>query len=119
MAATRVLIVEDDPFIAMDLETTINDRLAGKAELIVVGSLEEAGRAVQAPVSFALLDVDVIGGKTFALAERLTRDGTPFAFVSGSVPADLPVPLRTAPFIRKPFSPPEILRLVESALGPV
>jgi len=119
LAGARVLIVEDDPFIAMDLETTINDKLAGKAELVVASSLEEAGKAVQAPLSFALLDVDVIGGKTYALAERLNRDGTPFAFVSGSIPADLPVLLRSAPFIRKPFSPPEILRLVENVLGPV
>ncbi|MBN8943328.1 MAG: response regulator [Rhizobiales bacterium] len=117
MAAARVLIVEDDPFIAMDLETTIGDGLGDKADLVVVGSLEEAGRAVRAPVSFALLDVDVIGGKTFALAESLARDGTPFAFVSGSLPTDLPVLLRDRPFIRKPFSPPEILRLVEKALA--
>ncbi|QCI67782.1 response regulator [Phreatobacter stygius] len=117
MANTRVLIVEDDPFIALDLEATVGDGLDGDAELVVVGSLDEANKAAEAPLSFALLDIDVIGGKTFALAQALASRGTPFAFVSGSLPADLPELLRAVPFVRKPFSAPEIRRLVENVLN--
>ena len=39
MADIRVLIVEDDPFIAMDIETAVAEQLGDGVELIVVESV--------------------------------------------------------------------------------
>lgn len=118
MTKQRILIVEDDPFIAMDIEMAVADGLNGNAEVIVVDSLRDAQALTEAGLNCALLDVDVIGGKTFDIALRLHRRGTPFAFVSGSLPADLPTELDGAAFVRKPFHPRDILGFVTSALGP-
>ena len=114
----RILIVEDDPFIALELEAVVAEALDGGAEVIVTGSLAAAGAAAEAPLAFALLDIDVIGGKTFALAALLAARGTPFAFASASLPGDLPEGLRSARFVGKPFSGAVIQALVLEALGP-
>ena len=78
----NVLIVEDDPIIALDFEDTILGfgvkavRTAGN----VVKALEMI--ADQAP-DFALLDVGLGREKSFAIAERLDALKIPFVFVTG------------------------------------
>jgi DNA-binding NtrC family response regulator len=116
MSEIRILIVEDDPFIAMDIESAVADKLGGRAELIVVESVAEARKVAASYVSCALLDIDVVGGKTFDVAASLLAKGTPFAFVSGSTPSDVPYPLRDVRFLRKPFSINEIASFVANAL---
>lgn len=118
MSEIRILIVEDDPFIAMDIESAVSETLGDKAKLIVVESLSKARSAADTQISCALLDVDVVGGKTFEVAASLKAKGTPFAFVSGSSPSDLPNELRDARFVRKPFSTGEIVTFVCDALSP-
>lgn len=117
MSDIRVLIVEDDPFIAMDIESALAAQLGERAELIVVESLDEARRMAGHELSCALLDIDVVGGKTFEVAASLLERGTPFAFVSGSAPHEVPQPLREVRFLRKPFSTADIATFVSSAIG--
>lgn len=117
MSDIRVLIVEDDPFIAMDIESAVAEQLGTRAELIVVESLTQARHICASKLSCALLDIDVVGGKTFDVAANLLRNGTPFAFVSGSTPTDVPEDLRTVRFLRKPFSTQEIARFVSDAVA--
>jgi len=116
MSDIRILIVEDDPFIAMDLESTVADEFGDAVELIVVESVSAARALVDTRLSCALLDIDVVGGKTFDVAECLLKRGTPFAFVSGSTPNDVPDPLREVRFLRKPFSTAEVARFVTAAV---
>ena len=117
MADIRVLIVEDDPFIAMDIESAVADQLGDDVELIVVGSVAEARRMAAKRLACALLDIDVVGGKTFDVASALQETGTPFAFVSGSAPHEVPAALRGVRFLRKPFSTREVAAFVRSAVG--
>lgn len=117
MAGIRVLIVEDDPFIAMDIESAVSEELGGDAELIVVESVSQARRAADQPLDCALLDIDVVGGKTFAIAASLRARGTPLAFVSGSAPSEVPPELRDVRFVRKPFSADELGRFVSKAVN--
>lgn len=112
----RVLIVEDDPFIAMDIEAAVSENLGDTTEIFVVDSLRDAQAMTEGSIDVALLDVDVVGGKTFEIALDLIRRGTPFAFVSGSLPADLPPELGSAAFVRKPFHARDIVGFVRSAL---
>ncbi len=115
--AISVLIVEDDPFIAMDIESAVAEELGAEAELVVVESVAEANRAATKKFSCALLDIDVVGGKTYDIASALQKRGTPIAFVSGSAPHEVPPQLRTARFLRKPFSTREIVAFVLAAVG--
>ena len=117
MADIRVLIVEDDPFIAMDIEAAVAEQLGDRAELIVVESVAQARREAAGQLSCALLDIDVLDGKTFEVADALQRTGIPFAFVSGSAPHEVPKPLRQARFLRKPFSTREVAAFVMALIG--
>lgn len=118
MSRQRIVVVEDDPFIAMDIEAAMLDHLGDRTEIIVTDNLREAQGLVEEAVHCVLLDVDVVGGKTFDIARQLRERGTPFAFVSGSLPADLPPELREVAFVRKPFRPRDIVGFVRSALPP-
>ncbi len=117
MSGIRILIVEDDPFIAMDIESAVSEELGEGAELIVVESVSQARRAANMPISCALLDIDVVGGKTFEVAASLVARGTPLVFVSGSAPTEVPPELRDVTFVRKPFSAGELVDFVSRAVG--
>lgn len=109
MRRRRVLIVEDDPMVALDLEAIVAG--AADAEVAVADSAAEARRALgDATFDAALLDIDVTDGKTFELAVLLAERGTPFAFVSGSRRDEVPPPLRGVPFLPKPYDPQEVER---------
>lgn len=116
MSDVRILIVEDDPFIAMDIESAVAEELGDDAVMLIVASVEAAKREAAKNWSCALLDIDVVGGKTFDVAASLLQNGVPFAFVSGSTPLDVPKPLRDVQFLRKPFSTTDIVSFVASAV---
>lgn len=77
-----VLIVEDDPIIALDFEDTIL-RLGVKT-VRTAGNVTCALQLIdeRAP-DFALLDIGLVRENSFAVAERLETLDIPFAFVSG------------------------------------
>lgn len=123
MQTRRILIVEDDPMVALDLEGIVLDIAAGldhvsSAHVAVAGSVGEA-RRVLASHAFdaALLDIDVADGKTFEVAALLREQGTPFAFVSGARPEEVPAPLRDVPFVPKPYNPDDIEKTLLTRLA--
>jgi len=97
----RVLIVEDDFLIAIELETIIGD--VSGSDVTVRHSVESTKEVLHEPFDFAFLDIEVTDGKTFDIARSLTTKGIPFAFVSGAWPDGLPEELGFAHFIPKPF----------------
>ncbi|MBZ6076531.1 response regulator [Microvirga puerhi] len=111
----RILILEDDPFIAMDLEMILQDRAH---EIIGIYSSIRAARAHLADeFDYALLDIDVVDGKSFDVAVELLERKVPFAFVSASLPGDIPAGLERVAFIAKPFEEMAILRCIEGKLS--
>ena len=95
-----VLIVEDDPIIALDFEDTI---LGFGVKLVRTAAnvAKALNMIAERPPEFALLDVSLIREKSFAVAERLEALKIPFAFVTG-YGAEVRLP---AEFIRKPRLP--------------
>ena len=99
-----VLIVEDDPIIALDFE----DRILGFG-VTTVRTAAGVARALQmigdrAP-DFALLDVGLVHEKSFAVAERLDALKIPFVFVTGYGSAVVfPAAFAHAPTLPKPCS---------------
>jgi DNA-binding NtrC family response regulator len=109
MRRRRVLIVEDDPMVALDLESIVVG--AADADVAVATSVQEARRVLgDAVFDAAFLDIDVLDGKTFDLAQQLADRGMPFVFVSGARREDVPSPLRQVPFLPKPYDPQDIER---------
>jgi CheY-like chemotaxis protein len=77
-----VLIVEDDPIIALDFEDTILG--FGVKTVRTAGSVARALEMIAAHApDFALLDVGLVREKSFAIAERLQALKIPFVFVTG------------------------------------
>lgn len=100
----NVLIVEDDPIIALDFEDTILG--FGVKAVRTAGNVAKALQMIadQAP-DFALLDVGLVREKSFAIAERLDELKIPFVFVTGyGADVRLPAPLADKPRLPKPYS---------------
>jgi CheY-like chemotaxis protein len=100
--AMRILILEDDPLLAFDLQCIVEE--CGHEVVTLCGSLEDLRSHLDDATDFAFLDVDLPDGKSYELAARLDERRVPFAFVSGSRRGDMPEHLRHAHFIPKPYS---------------
>src|SRR3954471_19134697 len=99
-----ILIVEDDPIIALDFE----DTLLGFG-VKTVRTAPSVARALdlidQRRPEFALLDVGLIRENSFAVAERLGALKIPFVFVTGyGSDARLPAAFANKPRLPKPYS---------------
>ena len=107
-----VLIVEDDPIIALDFEDTILN--------LGVKSVRSAGNvataldliAARAP-EFALLDVGLARENSFAVAERLAGLQIPFAFVTGYGADKVPPAFADRPRLPKPCSSEALLIVLQ------
>src|SRR3954463_7544686 len=92
----RILVVEDEALIAMDLERIV--RCAGCEVLGPVGRAEEALRlAAGGRPDAAILDIKLSDGDSFAVADALARRRVPFVFVTGSGAGRRAPPLRGPP----------------------
>ena len=99
-----VLIVEDDPIIALDFEDTIlgfGVKSGADRRQCSASARHDRERVPE----FALLDVGLTREKSFAIAERLEALKIPFAFVTGyGADARLPRHSRRRPRLPKPYS---------------
>lgn len=105
----RVLIVEDEPLIAMDLEDIVCGAVG--ADCVWSRTADEGVRRVREGVDFALLDFDLERGTSLEVASLLADSHIPFCFVSGRSRA-LPARFRDVPRVSKPFRPSDIQRML-------
>jgi DNA-binding NtrC family response regulator len=114
-----VLIVEDDPIIALDFEYTILG--FGVKAVRTTGNVAQALDLIadRAP-DFALLDVGLIREKSFAIAARLDELKIPFVFISGyGTDVRLPAAFADRPRLPKPYSSDALRALLRSRAGTV
>jgi two-component SAPR family response regulator len=116
MKPLRILIVEDEAIIAMDLENTVAQVVP--ATFLTEESVAATKNILDQPLDFVFLDINVTDGETFEIAKLLQRKGIPFAFVSGYPRHDLPAGLRKALFIPKPYRRDQIMSGLLPVLGP-
>jgi CheY-like chemotaxis protein len=108
-----VLIVEDDPIIALDFEDTILG--FGVKRVRTAASVAKALEMIadRAP-DFALLDIGLVHEKSFAIAERLDALGIPFVFVTGYGPTmAFPAAFAQRPTLPKPYSAAALQALLQ------
>ncbi|BCW90211.1 hypothetical protein sos41_33790 [Alphaproteobacteria bacterium SO-S41] len=112
----RILVVEDEPMIAMDLEAQLED-----AGCTVIGPAETLATArrliVEAVFDGALLDANLGGERVDELAALLTQKGIPFAFASGYGREALPREHREAPLLEKPFVSGQLVAVLGDLLS--
>jgi len=112
-----VLIVEDDPLIALDFEDTILG--FGVKTVRTAGNVARALEMIadRAP-DFALLDVGLVREKSFAIAERLDALKIPFVFVTGyGAAGTFPAAFAHTPTLSKPYSTDALKALLRRRSG--
>src|SRR5262249_12016955 len=109
---TDVLVVEDDPIIALDFEDTI--LALGVKSVRSAGSVATAlGLIAARAPEFAFLDVGLARENSFAVAERLAALGIPFAFVTGYGADKVPPAFAARPRLPKPCSSDALLVVLQ------
>jgi DNA-binding response OmpR family regulator len=87
LRGARVLVVEDDALLLMELESILQD--AGAEIVACCRNLKDGLTALeQKPPAAAILDVRIGQGTIAPVARRLANCGTPFLFYTGQVEND-------------------------------
>ena len=117
MPEGRVLIVEDEPLIAMELH-----RLLSQAGLEVsgpVGTLAQAlDLAGDETLTGAIIDINLGFDTSYPVADRLRASGLPVIFVTGYAAEILPERFASQAILRKPIDPHMLIATLRRELGP-
>lgn len=114
-AGTRVLVVEDEVLVAMFIEDVLTEagcQIVGIARRVadaldIIGSRD---------IDLALLDLNLDGKETYAIADELKRRAIPFIFCTGYGAIGVRADYRGHPALDKPFGDEQLRRAVAGAL---
>jgi CheY-like chemotaxis protein len=109
------LIIEDEIFVALDLERILVD---GGYQVAAIAADSDQALAAAPGCSFAFVDINLRDGATGPqIAERIARDyGVKVVFVTAN-PAQIGVPTDALGYVRKPFNDRSILAAAALATG--
>jgi DNA-binding response OmpR family regulator len=112
----RVLLVEDEPLIAIALESTLKE-----LGFDVVASATGISSALQVigrePVECAILDVNLGSQRVDAVADALAARNCPFIFMTGYSTSDVPPGHRGRTVLQKPFRLDRLLAVLHAEFG--
>lgn len=113
MTPKTVLLVEDEIFVALDLQMALED--AGWTVAGPYASIATASEYLKSNrPACAILDVRLTDGEVFPVADTLNRAGVPFVFHSGHADGDeLERRYPNSAFCSKPCLPTTLLKRVE------
>ena len=111
LAGMSVLIIEDEPLIAMSLESELQD--AG-AEVVKIASSSSSARSVIGEgnsFDAAIVDLHVANGDTSALARLLSERRVPVVVMTGGV-IDRELLTQTVAVLRKPYPQADLIKVL-------
>ena len=113
LAGLRILIIEDEYFIADELSRSLT---RSGAEVVGPASEIQAGLTLlsENSVDCALLDINLRGRSVFPLAEKLSTEGIPWVYLTGYGDRIVPADLRGAAHLEKPI---DEASLIEALAG--
>ena len=113
----RILIVEDDYFIASDLANAFK-----KAGLEIVGPVPSLSKALRClderSIDGAVLDINLDGDKVYEVADELLSRGVPVVFVTGYERPSIPDRYRDVPLCLKPVASDTVLEALGRLIAP-
>lgn len=110
----RVLVLEDEFLIAMDVEQLCRDN--GAADVTIARDLAEIDLGGPLVFDVAIVDLMLDGVSTLGFAAHLRERGIPFVFASGySNLEELAVGFPGVPFVQKPYSSTDLVEAVVAA----
>ena len=112
----RILVVEDEYFLAAELEQELSE--AGAVVVGPVPSVKDAVGLIERTPSLdgAVLDVNLGGDQVFPVADRLLVQGVPFLFVTGYHAQGVPAPYGHVPRLEKPTEHWAVVRALTKML---
>ena len=111
MIGKRLLIVEDEFVIALDLQHLLE--AAGHEVVGLAASVADALRLIEdATIDGAVLDINLRGDRVTEVADLLARKSVPFVFVSGYGSSGCPSGHERVPVLAKPYNEGELLGIV-------
>ena len=116
LAGLSILVVEDELLCAMELE-----QLLGELDCKVVGPLARLDEVLPTveghPLDGAVLDVNLHGKRSYAVASALRSRHIPVVLVTGygELP-DCPEDLKRVPTVSKPFDRTQIATAIAAAI---
>lgn len=117
LAGMRILVLEDEVLIAMDVEQLCRDN--GAADVVVARSLAEVDPdRVALEFHAAIVDVMLDGTSTLDFARRIHEHKVPFVFASGYTDLDeIFAAFPDVAVIGKPYSGSDLVGAVAAAAG--
>lgn len=114
MTDAKIMLLEDEPLIAMTTEQMILD--LGYPNVDVFYRLDEAQKALgERTYDIAVLDVNVDKNRTsLALAQEAKEAGTRIVFATGNSAADKQLRSLSETVLSKPYSEADIKRALEN-----
>lgn len=115
LEGVRILVVEDEPFIAFDLMMAIEE-----AGAIAIGPAATVAEAldfiINEPPDGAILDVNLPDGTVGAVLDALPRDAGVVVHTGVGLPPEVRAAHPDVPVYSKPTEPAILLRRIASAL---
>jgi two-component SAPR family response regulator len=108
----HVLILEDNFIISYDMAGLVTENLHAKP--ILARSVECALKLIPDDIAFAFLDIDVLDGVSYPVAQKLVDNHIPFIFLSAKNRSTLPEKFSKTPFLSKPFDGNNLMQLTKS-----
>lgn len=116
MTGRSILLVEDEPLIAMMLEDFIRSlgyQVSGSCD-----SVASALRKIEnSEFDLAILDVNLKGESVWPVASALREKGTPFVLATGGHVDPPPTEFAGAPMIEKPYTIDRVTPIIEAVLA--
>ena len=107
----RLILLVEDEFLVAD---TLSQMLEGLGAAILgpAATIERALAVLAGTdrVDFAVVDVNLRGERSYAVADALLERGIPFAFTTGYGASMIPERYRHAAVLQKPFGKAEMAR---------
>ena len=103
LSGRRVLVVEDEMMILMMIEDMLAD--LGCDAVIAAATVDKAVGLIDEQVFHAaMLDLNLDGEASYAVADALIARGVPFVFSTGTTDHNMRDGYRDHPVLKKPFS---------------
>lgn len=116
LTGLRILVVEDEMLVLMNIEMALED--LGCTSIAAAGSIAGALSLI-AKQSFdaAIIDVNLVEGKSYPVADKLTERGIPFAFSTGNGDHGDRSDFDDRPVLKKPYLTADLVAVFEQLIA--
>ena len=116
LSGRRVLVVEDEMLVLMNIEDMLAD--LGCQSIAAAATVDQAMALIEAQVfDAAMLDMNLNGTKSFAVADKLAALGVPFVFSTGYSAQDMRDGYSARPLLKKPIRSAELTAVFAGLLS--